>query len=50
MDSSGTGGTGAGGMPLLRDLGIVRDDGSIEWLVAGNSGGGGRWAWTCASG
>ncbi len=36
MDSTGTN----QGMPLLRDLGIIRSDGSIEWLVAGNSGGG----------
>lgn len=39
MDSTGNSGTGAGGMPLLRDIGIVMPDGSTEWLVGGNSGG-----------
>lgn len=36
MDSTSANSTG---MPLLRDLGVVKSDGTIEWLVAGNSSG-----------
>lgn len=38
MDSTGTGQNQ--GMPLLRDLGIIRSDGSLEWLVDGAGGSG----------
>ena len=38
IDQSGT--PNSSGAPLYRDIGIIRDDGSIEWLVAGNEGGG----------
>ena len=36
LDQSGN--TNSAGAPLYIDMGFVRDDGSIEWLVAGNDG------------